>query len=117
MLKSKMATVEKSAAQEYLRDNRMASILFKTLPEAYQALEDERVDAVVYDAPALQNYATSEGQGKVKLIEPTFQQQNYGIALPSGSLWREAINLTLLKLMEDGTYQGLYQRWFGMSTQ
>ncbi|MEQ8997133.1 MAG: transporter substrate-binding domain-containing protein [Coleofasciculus sp. B1-GNL1-01] len=113
----RVATVEKSAAQEYLQDNRVASILFKTLPEAYQALEDERVDAVVYDAPALQNYATSEGQGMVKLIEPTFQQQNYGIALPEGSLWREKINLTLLKLMEDGTYQGLYQEWFGMSTQ
>jgi len=113
----RVATVENSAAQEYLQDNRVASILFETLPEAYQALENEQVEAVVYDAPALQNYAASEGQGKVKLIEPTFQQQNYGIALPEGSIWREKINLTLLQLMEDGTYQGLYQEWFGMSAQ
>lgn len=112
----RVATVEKSAAQEYLQDNQVASIVVKTLPEAYQALLAKQVDAVVYDAPALQHYAASEGQGKVQLIEPTFQQQNYGIALPEGSPLREKINLTLLRLMEDGTYQALYQEWFGLST-
>ena len=72
-----------------------------------------QVDAVVYDAPVLQHYASHEGSGQVKVVGVVFQAQNYGITLPVGSPYREDINLALLRLMERGEYQELYSKWFG----
>ena len=48
-----------------------------------------------------------------QLSGPTFQHENYGIALPSGSELVEPINQALLELREDGTYAQIYRKWFG----
>ena len=41
------------------------------------------------------------------------QREDYGIALPSGNAVRKPINETLLAMRTDGTYDALYQRYFG----
>ena len=46
-----------------------------------------------------------------------FATEHYGIALPMDSPYREAINLHLLEIMEDGTYNLIYERWFGTAAQ
>lgn len=79
----------------------------------YAALEDERVDAVVYDAPALKYYASHAGQGRVKLVGGLFQRQSYRFAFPKDSPDREAVDIALLELMEDGRDDELRSRWFG----
>ena len=42
-----------------------------------------------------------------------FQEQSYGIALQVGSPLREAINIALLRLVENGSYKEIHDRWFG----
>ena len=70
-------------------------------------------DAVFFDSPPLLYYAQNQGKGKVKTVGPLYQGQSYGIAFPQGSELREKVTITLLKFMEDGTYNELYEKWFG----
>jgi len=49
------------------------------------------------------------------LIVPgeAFNKEDYGIAFPTGSLLREEINRALLILVENGTYEQIYTKWYG----
>jgi polar amino acid transport system substrate-binding protein len=49
----------------------------------------------------------------VQVVGEVFQKQDYGIAFPTGSELREEVNRALLDIQEDGTYNRIYDRWFG----
>ncbi len=70
-----------------------------------------RGDAVVFDYPVLLNYV-KENPDKVKMVAGMFDDQYYGYMLKKGSPLKDAINLAILKLYEDGTYKTLYDKWF-----
>lgn len=42
-----------------------------------------------------------------------FQREDYGIAVPAGSTHRKAVNSTLLDMRADGTYERIYEHYFG----
>jgi ABC-type proline/glycine betaine transport system substrate-binding protein/ABC-type amino acid transport substrate-binding protein len=109
----KIATVEKSPAADYLAAQGLSTIKLEDIEKACNYLESGKVDAVVYDAPVLQHYAVEKGKGKVKVIGLVFQEQSYGIALQVGSPLREQINIALLRLVEDGVYKEIHDKWFG----
>jgi ABC-type amino acid transport substrate-binding protein len=83
------------------------------ISEAYDLLLKEKVEAVVFDSPSILHYERHEGAGKVKVVGPLFDIQHYGFMFPEGSKLREPINRTLLKLKENGTYDRIYNKWFG----
>ena len=68
---------------------------------------------MVYAAPVLQYYASHKGSGEVSVVGPIFWNQEYGFALQPNSVYREALNRILLRMMEDGEYQDLHNEWFG----
>ncbi len=109
----RVATVEKSTAAQYLAEQGIPVMIVNDISRAYPLLESGRVDAIVYDAPVLQHYASKAGKGKVKVVGLLFQEQNYGIAMQVKSPYRERINIALLELMENGTYQEIAGKWFG----
>lgn len=109
-----IGTVTGSTANKFLEDNTVSYLnLYNNIDEAYIALEQGKIQAIVYDAPVLQYYARVEGEGKVKVVGSVFAHQSYGIAVKIDSAYREEINSALLKLKENGTYQQLYREWFG----
>ncbi len=71
------------------------------------------VVAVVYDAPNLLHYANGEGKGRVRVVGKLFALQDYAIALPQGSKWREKINRAILALSESGDTRRIRSKWFG----
>ena len=75
-------------------------------------LNDQEVDALVYDAPVLQHFSAHDGQGQYKVVGEVFQALNYGVALQQNSPYREPINAALLTLYETGKYNDIYQKWF-----
>ena len=109
----KVATVEKSPAADYLTAQGISSVKFENIETACHLLETGKVDAVVYDAPVLQHYAVQKGKGKVKVVGLIFQEQSYGIALQFNSPYREKINVALLRLVENGIYKEIHDKWFG----
>jgi ABC-type proline/glycine betaine transport system substrate-binding protein/ABC-type amino acid transport substrate-binding protein len=108
-----VATVEKSTAADYLAGQGIPAVKVEDVDKAYPLLESGKVEAIVYDAPVLQHYASRTGKGKVKVVGLLFQEQNYGIALQVQSPYREKINIALLKLIETGSYQEIADKWFG----
>ena len=71
------------------------------------------MNAIVYDAPVLLYYANNEWAGKAKVVGAVFQKQSYGIAMKQDSMYRERINQALLTLRENGSYDKIYEQWFG----
>jgi ABC-type amino acid transport substrate-binding protein len=110
---NRVVTVVGSTASDFLDERRVAHRTVRTIEEAYQLMNRDRADAIVYDAPVLRFYANNEGQGKVQLVGPVFRPENYGIALPPDSPLRERINLALLEVIENGEYDETYVEWFG----
>ena len=108
-----VATVEKSTAADYLAEQGIAAEKVEDVDQAYMLLESGKVEAIVYDAPVLQHYASTTGKGKVKVVGLLFLEQNYGIALQVKSPYREKINIALLKLIESGAYREIVDKWFG----
>ena len=95
--------------------NKLGAIVLPVaeIKDAYTLLLKEKVDAVVYDSPAILHYERHEGAGKVKAVGPLFGIHYYGFMFPAGSALREPVNRALLKLKENGTYDSIYKKWFG----
>lgn len=108
----KIATIAGSTSANYLQQQRLEAKEFKQIDEAYHALEDGEMDAVVFDAPILLYYAAHDGKGKVQVIGSIFRKEGYAIALPNGSPYRKSISQAILSLQEKGTYQEIYDKWF-----
>jgi hypothetical protein len=108
-----VAVVKGTTSQKYMETQRSDIYAFDNVENAYAALLVKTVDAVVYDAPNLLHYANGEGQGKVRVVGKLFVLQDYGMALPQGSRWREKINRAVLTLLESGETRHIRSKWFG----
>jgi polar amino acid transport system substrate-binding protein len=108
-----VATTSGSTAAAYLKERRISVLEVPKIEQAYEALEKKKADAVVFDAPVILFYAANQGKGKVDVVGSIFREENYGIVLPNNSPYRKSINSALLSLKENGTYQALYDKWFG----
>jgi polar amino acid transport system substrate-binding protein len=109
----RIATVEGSTSALYLESIDVNYTGVGRIEEAYELLESDNLDAIVFDAPVLLYYSANEGNGKVQVVGSIFQRETYGIALPTGSSLREPINNELLRLRQNGTYDQIYEKWFG----
>nr|WP_297397588.1 transporter substrate-binding domain-containing protein [uncultured Marinobacter sp.] len=81
--------------------------------DMYMALMSGAIDAVFYDAPNVGYFARTKGEGEVKTVGPLYEGQQYGIALVEGSDWVDEVNTALAAIKEDGTYEEIYEKWFG----
>lgn len=108
----RVATVEGTPSETYLLGQNIRPRLVQEIDDAFQLLEQGRVDAVVYVEPILHYYATTDGQGRVEVVGRSLTQEPYGMALPQESPYLETINHALLDIYADGTYQILYNKWF-----
>jgi polar amino acid transport system substrate-binding protein len=111
-----VVTVAGSTSADYLTAQHIGFTTVTRVEDAYPLLESGQADAVVYDAPVLLYYAATGGKGKVEVVGQRLRPESYGIAVPTNSPLRKDLNRILLELEADGTYQGLYDRWFTART-
>lgn len=109
-----VATRTGSTSQEYLAQNTEANAeAFPGIIEAYQNVLAGRADAVLYDLPNVQYYSEKEAGGELKTVGEKLTGEDYGIAFPKGSELRGVIDDALTTLKENGTYDDIYEKWFG----
>ncbi len=108
-----VATVAHSLAVDYLREHRAQVQEYSTIDQLFKALADKKVDAVVTGAPILRYYAAHDGKGQVKMVGSEINVAPVAIMLQLDSPLRKKIDIALLALREDGSYQRLYDKWFG----
>ncbi len=109
----RVVTVAGSTAAQYLLDRRIAFEGVDTVEDAFSRVEGGQADAMVFDAPVLHHHMQVTGTDQLTLVGSVFQREDYGIALPTASPLREAINATLLEMRADGTYDRIYEHYFG----
>lgn len=112
--RARVATVAGTAGESYLTTLGAGPVLTDEIGEAYELLEQHEVDAVVFDAPVLRYHAARTGGGTVTTVGGTFDTVRYGLIVsPQRPELREQINRSLLRLIETGAYERLFDRWFG----
>jgi polar amino acid transport system substrate-binding protein len=108
-----VATIARSLAVDYLREHHALVQEFPTTDQAFKALLDQKVDAVLTAAPILRYYAAHEGKRQVKLVGPEINIAPVALMEQLNSPLRKRIDGALLRLREDGSYQKIYDKWFG----
>ncbi|CAE6762738.1 Membrane-bound lytic murein transglycosylase F [Paraburkholderia domus] len=109
----RVATLVGGTPVAYLREHNAVVQEFSQSSEVYQALLDGKVDAVVQGSAGLDYYSAHEGKGLVKMVGPEFNKNDVGFVFPLNSPLRKKVNGALLSMREDGTYQRIYDKWFG----
>jgi len=113
----RVGVVTGTTSSEYMLTRPSDIYKFGKIDDAFQALLNGAIDAVVYDEPNLLFYAHAVAKGKVRVVGKVFAPQDYGIAVQQGSIWREKINRTLLELIESGEFKQIHTKWFGQESK
>ncbi|MCA1687149.1 MAG: basic amino acid ABC transporter substrate-binding protein, partial [Actinobacteria bacterium] len=85
---------------------------FDTTPEAFSALENGQIDAVINDFP-VSAYEAETGGESLEVVQTIPTNEQYGVAFPKDSELVEPVNEALQEIKEDGTYAKIYEEWFG----
>jgi arginine/lysine/histidine/glutamine transport system substrate-binding/permease protein len=85
---------------------------FDSAPLALQELLNGNVDAVINDAPVTLYALKSNNLQGLKIVEQLLTEEYYGIATSKNSPHLAAINNGLTTILNDGTYEQIYQKWF-----
>jgi polar amino acid transport system substrate-binding protein len=108
-----VATIEATTAVKYLSAIGAQIQGYQTEDELVGALLNQKADAVVTNAAILRYYAAHAGLGRVSLVGPEFNRQDIGFVFQLDSHLRRQVNHALIAMREDGTYQQIYEKWFG----
>ena len=101
-------------AEELLDGEQIGKIVtYRTIGEAFAALEHEKVEGVIYDLSAAHRKILESG-GEIRFVEPISTGEQYGIAFPKDSPLVDPVNRALADIKDDGTYEKLYKKWIGM---
>ena len=87
----------------------------RDVDEALADLAAGRTDAVVFDSGVAAYAVNQRYRTQLQLVTPLVGRDPYGIALPSGSPWRERIDGAVIEMGRDGTLDRLERQWFGTS--
>jgi ABC-type amino acid transport substrate-binding protein len=111
----RVGTLADSTSETYLARQGVASRTYEDIRSALTALEDGRLDAVVYDAPLLAYVLNEEMEGDVSMLPHRFDNQNYALGLRGGSPLRESVNRVLLEKVATPEWDERLIRYLGES--
>jgi polar amino acid transport system substrate-binding protein len=105
-----------SAATQLLRglgDANPTIVAYPSDGEAFLALKQGKVDAFTQDNVIVLGVMGAEAKD-FEAVGPVYSAGLYAIGLPSNdSKWRDAVSFALQDVIRDGTYDSIYEEWFG----
>lgn len=104
-----------AAPQEIAKYTKEKPIMmsFQNNSECFLALKQGKVDAYTQDTPIIAGVAGSEGV-EYEAVGSIYSPALYGIGVPpNDSKWRDTVSFILQDILKDGTYEKIYQKWFG----
>jgi glutamine transport system substrate-binding protein len=111
-----IATRLGSTSSAYIKENidDAEANEYEQLDQAYLAVENGSADAVLYDAPNVAYYIQTKGEDSLKMVGDLYEAENYGIAFAKGQEpLVKAVNEALETIRDNGTYDDIYEKWFG----
>lgn len=111
----KLALKEGTAAVAFIEENYPdASVTtFPTIDEAYLEVQRGAADATVFDSPNMLYYVNQNTNCGCHVVGELADACQYGILFPAGSEYTEYFNAALAELRANGTYDSIYNTWFG----
>ncbi|MDI9413549.1 MAG: basic amino acid ABC transporter substrate-binding protein [Bacillota bacterium] len=119
-LTGKIAAVQLSTTGDFEAEDLMDEGVLKTVSrfytvaEAMQAVIIGVADVVIVDLPVAKAYLDANPNAPLKHVGPVADDEYYGMAVNKRNTdLLEKLNLALEQLHQDGTYDKIYQKWFG----
>lgn len=98
-------------ARENLEPQGVAVRQFPDAPDTYLSLEAGNVTGVIFDQ--LASVAEAEGRPGLEVVEGLDTGEEYGFPVnPANEELLDAVNEALQGMIDDGTYQEIYDKWF-----
>jgi ABC-type amino acid transport substrate-binding protein len=109
-----LGTTGELKAKEFKQQGKITGEVrtFDTITEAFSALENGQIQAVINDFP-VSAYWAETGGGSLEVVQTIPTGEQYGIAFPEGSDLVEPTNKALEEIKKDGTYAKIYEEWLG----
>ncbi|TYB80400.1 transporter substrate-binding domain-containing protein [Bizionia saleffrena] len=103
------ATISGSPAAQFLTKSKIKSIGVASLDIAMEKLENQEVEAVVYDRPQLLYFLKNNESDNetLSISKAEYYKQGYGFAFPLNSELVYSVNRTLLELAENQETEGI----------
>lgn len=105
----KKAVVKNTTSEQLMITENLKYESMNNVDRCLRLLENDDIDMVVYDESLLR-YIDKVKQYDIQPLRPIIQ--NYGIAMGNGSSLKNKIDIAILDIIEDGTYQTIHDRWF-----
>lgn len=117
-LKGKTVAVQISTTGDYAAEEieGLGNLLrYNTVPEAMQNVIMGTAHAMVVDLPVAEAYLAANPHAPLKHVGPVADNEFFGIAVhKENTELLSKINLALAQLQADGTYDEIYNKWFGV---
>ena len=109
-----IGTTGEIKAQEFAESGEISGDVrtFDTIEDAFAALENGQVDAIINDLPVSQDKANKSG-GALEIVQTIPTGEQYGIAFPTDSELKAPVDEALAEIKDDGTYAKFYEKWIG----
>ena len=108
-----VGTLRGSTSEAYLIEHGIRVRYFDNIKDALQALPEQQIGAVVYDAPIMRYLVNADPESTLQVLPGTFLKQNYAFALPTGSALREPMNRALLETLSDPAWSDVVTSYVG----
>lgn len=119
-LKDKVISVQQGTTGDFIATDLLGktSTNVKRFEEntlAVMELIQNGADAVIADMPVLEAYAKSNPDEALKVVtDESFDAEYYGVMFAKGNTeLQEEFNKAINTLFENGTYEKIYEEWFG----
>ena len=113
LTRKRLAAVAQSSGAEYLDAHALQYMKFNNLPEALDALANNKFDAVVNSVGALQYLISKRYRGAEEMPQGLLAPAYMAIALPEHSPLKRPVDEALVEITSDPEWISLEERFFG----
>ena len=113
----KVAVVKNAPAADFVEKYGAQKDYVATLREGYEALKNNKVEAVVFDRPQMLYFLQNHKSEDITISSTQYMRQGYGFALPLGAEQLHPLNIDLLRLQESGRINRIVTGWLGKDNE
>ncbi len=109
----RVGAIKASTSDHYLQRRGIIARLYLNELDSLRAITEKEIDMMIHDAPILQYLIKEHFGAELEVLPLIFERQDYGIAFPSYSPWRDPINQVLLRIISQPAWQSVLQQYLG----
>ena len=113
LIHHRVGSIAATSSAQYLDEHHITFRAYPNLDAGLQAVVRKEIAAFVYDKPLLQYAVGQMSETNLKVLPRSFARQDYAIALPNSTKYREKINQAMLRYIDSPDWPDLLRRWLG----